>query len=121
MVFPTIDVTATGTRIRDYRMARHITVEELADYMMTSAQAIYKWQRGECLPSVDNLLALSRIFDVKIDDIICGDEREGESPPACIYGQNQAFKMMQNDEKRRKRRKKTTQKNFLGVPFLGLL
>ena len=33
-------------------------------------QAIYKWQQGLTLPSVDNLVALSSIFGVPIDKIL---------------------------------------------------
>ena len=33
-------------------------------------QAIYKWQHGESLPTVDNLVALSAIFSVPIDAIL---------------------------------------------------
>ena len=33
-------------------------------------QAIYKWQHGAALPTVDNLVVLSKIFDVAIDDIL---------------------------------------------------
>ena len=39
-------------------------------------QAIYKWQRGDTLPTVDNLAVLAALFGVKIDDILVfqGDE-----------------------------------------------
>ena len=33
-------------------------------------QAIYKWRRGECLPSIDNLVILAEVFKVTIDKII---------------------------------------------------
>lgn len=35
-----------------------------------SPQAVYKWQKGQTLPTIDNLLALSVIFKVKIEDIL---------------------------------------------------
>ena len=33
-------------------------------------QTIYKWRRGECLPSIDNLVILAEVFKVTIDKII---------------------------------------------------
>jgi hypothetical protein len=33
-------------------------------------QAIYKWQHGDCLPTIDNLVALSAIFEVTIESIL---------------------------------------------------
>ena len=37
---------------------------------MTATGAIYKWQRGTALPTVDNLVVLAAVFGVKIDDIL---------------------------------------------------
>ena len=42
-------------------------------------QAIYKWQHGECLPTVDNLLALARLLRVPMEDLLVYDEPEGLS------------------------------------------
>ena len=35
-----------------------------------SPQAIYKWQNGAALPTVDNLIVLAALFGVLIDDIL---------------------------------------------------
>lgn len=45
-----------------------------------SEQAVYKWQRGDSLPTVDNLYALSRLFETTVDDILRGEREEDESP-----------------------------------------
>ncbi|MCR5666097.1 MAG: helix-turn-helix domain-containing protein [Eubacterium sp.] len=79
MEYPTIDVVKTGERIRELRITHHFTVAQVSEYMgLCSEQAVYKWQRGDSLPTVDNMYALSRLFDTTIDDIICGD-RDNES------------------------------------------
>lgn len=71
MDYPVIDVKATGARIKQLRKERHLKVEEVASFMgFETEQAIYKWQRGDSLPTVDNLFALSRLFETTIDDII---------------------------------------------------
>ena len=44
--------------------------------MFEYPQAIYKWQHGECLPSVDNLLALARVLRVPMEDLLVYDDRE---------------------------------------------
>ena len=75
--YPVIDPVATGARIRELRKERHLKVSDIRDYMgFESEQAIYKWQRGESLPTVDNLYALSRLFRVRMDDIVRGYEEE---------------------------------------------
>lgn len=82
MEYPSIDMQATGERIRFLRVDRHLRVEDIALFMgFESPNAVYKWQRGECLPTVDNLYALSRLFGVTIDDILIPIREEDESLP----------------------------------------
>jgi hypothetical protein len=38
-----------------------------------SPQAIYKWQNGTALPSVDNLVCLAALLRVRMDDILITD------------------------------------------------
>lgn len=68
---PTIDLALTGANIVNLRKAAGLSV---ADIQMVfgfhSPQAIYKWQNGAALPTVDNLLVLAAIFGVRIDDIL---------------------------------------------------
>ena len=48
-----------------------MSVRELKDALgLSSLQAIYKWQWGDALPDIDNLLALSIIFEKDIKDIL---------------------------------------------------
>ena len=68
---PVIDMTATGRNITRLRINAGITVKDLQDiFGFNTPQAIYKWQRGTALPTVDNLVALAAIFGVRIDDIL---------------------------------------------------
>ena len=70
--YPTIDMKATGLQIKQLRKERNLSVLEVSMYMgFTEPQAVYKWERGESLPSIDNLFALSRLFGVSMDSIIC--------------------------------------------------
>lgn len=72
-----IDTVATGQRIKELRKARGITVETICDVMgFHEPQAVYKWQRGDSLPTLQNLYRLSKLFKVGIDDIVVGTERE---------------------------------------------
>lgn len=48
-----------------------LTVKDLQDiFGFSTPQAIYKWQRGTALPTVDNLVVLATVFGVRIDDIL---------------------------------------------------
>lgn len=86
MNYPVLDTKATGARIKELRKAHHLKVEEVAFFMgFESVQAVYKWQRGESLPTVDNLYALSRLFETTVDDILRGNRDEDESPLFSFY------------------------------------
>ena len=55
-----VDMQATGNNIKQLRKQNHYKVFDLANALgLESEQAIYKWQRGQCLPTVDNLVRLS--------------------------------------------------------------
>ncbi len=75
--YPLINMVRTGENIRRLRENSDMTVKELAGILgFNSPQAIYKWQHGECLPTVDNLVILSCIFQVPVDEILVVDARE---------------------------------------------
>ena len=61
--FPVIDPIATGKNIIRLRVERGMSVRDLQAYFgFEEPQAIYKWQQGTCLPSVENLFALGALF-----------------------------------------------------------
>ena len=70
-VFPTIDLVATGKIIVRLREESGLSVRELKDiFGFATPQAIYKWQHGAALPTIDNLIVLSTIFKVSMEEII---------------------------------------------------
>ena len=69
-----IDMRQTGRNISLLRQQRVISVSQLQHMLgFTTPQAIYKWQHGASLPTLDNLVALSAIFAVPIDGILILD------------------------------------------------
>ena len=66
-----IDPTATGKNIRRMRKECGITVAEIQERLgLSTPRVIYKWQRGERMPGIDNLLKLSEMFGASVNDII---------------------------------------------------
>ena len=73
---PVVDMTATGINITRMRINAGLTVKDVQDvFGFSTPQAIYKWQRGAALPTVDNLVVLAAILGVKIDDILIFQDR----------------------------------------------
>lgn len=69
--FPVIDPVATGENIVRLRKDRGLTVRDLQNWFgFEEPQAIYKWQKGKSLPTVDNLYALGTLLDVPMEQIL---------------------------------------------------
>ena len=69
--FPVIDLEATGKNILRLRQAKGLTVRDMQGYFrFEEPRAIYKWQSGQSLPTVDNLLALSHLLEVSMEEIL---------------------------------------------------
>lgn len=68
---PAIDMIRTGQNIRDLRIGAGLSVKDLQNvFGFSTPQAIYKWQQGTALPTIDNLVVLAAVLDVKVDDIL---------------------------------------------------
>ena len=68
---PVIDPLQTGDNITQLRERAGITVKQLQEvFGFATPQAIYKWQRGATIPSIDNLIILSDLFHITIEDIL---------------------------------------------------
>lgn len=71
MNIPTVDLAQTGANIVNLRKAEGLSVADIQMvFGFNSPQAIYKWQNGAALPTVDNLIVLAALFHVRIDDIL---------------------------------------------------
>lgn len=71
---PAIDMAKTGQNIVMQRKRAGLTVRDLQDaFGFGTPQAIYKWQQGLALPTIDNLVVLTALLGVTIDDILVTD------------------------------------------------
>ena len=77
MLIPVIDMKLTGQNILTLRQKRGMSVRELQSLLgFSTPQSIYKWQRGEALPTIENLAALACILEVPMDEILSVDCRK---------------------------------------------
>ncbi|MBO5055039.1 MAG: helix-turn-helix transcriptional regulator [Lachnospiraceae bacterium] len=71
---PTINMVKTGQNIIRLREINGLSVKDLQDiFGFSTPQAIYKWQHGTALPTIDNLVVLAAVFQVHTDDILAID------------------------------------------------
>ena len=69
MDYPIVDLKETGKRINELRKSNGLSVKELSELVGVSIHAVYHWQYGNKLPTIDNLVILVSIFGVTMDEI----------------------------------------------------
>ena len=73
---PRIDMVKTGRNIEYLRRMHGFSVKQLQEYLgFPSPQTIYKWQWGESIPSIDNLVILGDLFKTPIEKMLHIDNR----------------------------------------------
>lgn len=70
-MIPTINMSATGARIKQYMDQQGYSVKDIQQkFGFYTPQAVYKWINGDSLPTLDNLVILTAILHVSINDIL---------------------------------------------------
>ncbi|MBE5846640.1 MAG: helix-turn-helix transcriptional regulator [Lachnospiraceae bacterium] len=74
--YPVLDVVKTGQNIKKIMQARGLTVRDIQTFLgLGTPQAIYHWFEGRNAPTLDNVYALSELFRLPIDAILCGNRK----------------------------------------------
>ena len=80
IAFPVIDMRATGKNIRRLREQHGMKVSELQRLLgFTTPMSIYKWQEGKTLPDYQNLLFLTDLWRVRVEDILVRENRNARN------------------------------------------
>lgn len=81
-VLPSIDMAATGDNIIRLRRRNGLSVQDLQNvFGFSTPQAIYKWQRGVAMPTLDNLVVLASVFGTTMDAIVIRTGTAGSCKP----------------------------------------
>lgn len=71
-----MDISA---KLKELRAKKGLSQEKVAEQLYVSRQAISKWENGEALPDMENLVAISKFYGVSIDYILGANEESGRS------------------------------------------
>ncbi len=86
LMFPTIDKQRTGQRLRKIMKQQNITVKQVQEYLnLSCVQSVYHWLDGTSMPTIDNLYALSELFEVPIDYLVCGNRKYKGASNICDF------------------------------------
>lgn len=87
--YPIIDMEATGRNILLRRLQMGYTALDVQRYLgFSSPQAVYQWQAGKTLPSLDNFYALSVMLNTTVNALVAErepqpDGRKNRTAPRC--------------------------------------
>ena len=66
-----IDMEKTGNNLRKYACENGYSVKDIQQYLgLSCPQPVYRWFKGIILPSVDNLLRLSELFHLHMEELL---------------------------------------------------
>lgn len=65
-----LDIKTFGEKLKNHRKNLGLTQEAVAEHVGVSAQAVSKWETGECLPDCFNLKALADVYRISLDILL---------------------------------------------------
>lgn len=77
-MYPVINKRETGIQLRRIMDKKNLTVKDVQQFLgLGSVQSVYHWLSGKSMPTIDNLYALSELFQMSIDEMVCGNKDQG--------------------------------------------
>ena len=74
--YPVVDLERTGQNIKRIMQLKGLSVKDVQDFLeLSTPQSIYHWFDGRNLPTIDNLYALSELFQVPVDAMLVGNRK----------------------------------------------
>ncbi len=74
LIILTIEI---ANKLIELRRNKGLSQEELADRLGISRQAVSKWERAESSPDIDNIIMLSRLYGISVDELLCNEDSPG--------------------------------------------
>ncbi len=69
-----LDLITIGDKLKDLRISNSYSQEELSEILLVTRQAISRWEVGNSLPTIDNLIELSKLYKVSFENLLCLDD-----------------------------------------------
>ena len=69
-----------ANKLQKLRKDKGLTQEQLASELGVTRQAVSKWERAESSPDTDNLIRLSKLYEVSLDELLSTED----SDTTCI-------------------------------------
>ena len=63
-------MTNIASKLKNMRIKHGFSQEKLAEQLMVSRQAVSKWENGESLPDMENMIALAKLYGTSLDELV---------------------------------------------------
>nr|WP_245543132.1 helix-turn-helix transcriptional regulator [Streptococcus devriesei] len=77
-------------KLKHYRKQAGLSQEKMAELIGVSRQAVTKWETGTGVPDISNLIAISELFQVSLDDLLL-DEKMAKAQTDFIYNSSTEY------------------------------
>lgn len=101
------------TRLYELRKKTGMSQDELAEKIGVSRQTISKWERGEALPDTENLIALAKLYNVSLDDIVNYQEDEANEEDEQVKDEIVKTEIIDSNEMEANNNEKVNKHNWL--------
>ena len=86
-----LDLQMIGKKIQKYRKFNNMSQDELALNLLVSRQAISRWEMGLSSPSIDNLIELTKLFQISFEELLCLEDEVEVDPLDIFKGHDRRF------------------------------
>jgi HTH-type transcriptional regulator/antitoxin HipB len=83
-------MSSIAEKLKQLRLESGMSQDKLAEHLLVSRQAISKWENGETLPDMENMIALAKLYGVSLDELVGIAVNKKENPDADNAGNNNA-------------------------------
>ena len=102
-------------KLKTLRKQAGMSQEQLAEKLRVSRQAVTKWETDGGIPDIENIMAISTLFDISIDDLF-SKEKRGKKPAEYLFESITEYDI---DERKRYDMKFGGAKQFLLEGYAG--
>ena len=76
-VYTNINLIRTGENLKLRITSAGYSVKDIQHFLKLSCpQPVYRWYKGQILPSVDHLYALSKLLHCHMEDLLCSEKND---------------------------------------------
>ena len=113
-------MTNIAEKLKNLRIEHGLSQEKLAEQLMVSRQAVSKWENGETLPDMENMIALAKLYNTSLDELVgltADNPKNQNTPENSINTAENTTEDKNGNGKNNNTAKRQTISIFRSVPY----